>query len=762
MPVSEVVLKKAVRPAPPSAASITAALSVYSATMQPPTPFPLVDESITLVVRTSGPQQPVLNPPSAAHTASVREEDGDDARLRPPPSAGITRKMDIIGALPQLTICFESLSLHPRKTLKKTSSSSHRPQPPLPFTSADHEGYGGTEQPTSQDNLGKSASAAVFVDESGRRSVNYQQFQRVSGQMLDSTLAQYSPSENQANNTASMTTAPLPQPSTPTTSDVEPCNDIKLLDNVTGVLYGGRLTAVVSACGSGANSALLGVLSGRLARFGTGAVPSAGHMDGSVWANNVPFALPKYTLGAVLIDEDSTSFEDLTVKQNLSLSIMLRKKHQHHPRPQEHQRSVAVSIKRSLSKGSQDSEFLEHMLDLFELRGNQRDPLKRCSRFVRRKVLVVQEILLRPFVLLLDSAVIGLPTHEAKILLRILKQLLHDPYLSLDPTVVRGGRGRGDAIPVSFGPSENLAMAVWNPNGGELRPVSAPLDVTLRSPTQTSRARFTATGSPLIIPHSASSFNDHRCREDANTTCNKPAVVVGMTQPRWAYLSIVDDVILMEKNRVVFIGTSEELLQAAYEIYFQSYSTNRGGEGSSNLSSQYRPRGRASATSAALGSREVPSPEVVINNLFNIASDPETPDCESLRVRLATRGQLSNAMAFTNKLIMEFVQGSSLEGGRNAAGELLGVEYTPDQASSGHHGIPLGDFDVLSDHTVIRGRVQLTKHQLNSVNNLKRCEESALLDRFSTDQKPHPIKRLWFLMSYGSWYSVRNDWKYIL
>eukprot|EP00658_Telonema_sp_P-2_P026090 TRINITY_DN20524_c0_g1_i2.p1 TRINITY_DN20524_c0_g1~~TRINITY_DN20524_c0_g1_i2.p1 ORF type:complete len:711 (+),score=130.26 TRINITY_DN20524_c0_g1_i2:116-2248(+) len=677
------LVKKRTTTAPPiSDATLAAVRSVYSANLQPPTAFPLLDKSFSVVVRSMPGQGGGVDCTKKALAQTPqpppREEGGSTTTKAPPPpplASPKNEKIDFMGVLPQLTVCFEGLSVAAKKNNKHQKAAQDAAANSPPSTGATES----IEYGSSNANLcNTGTSATVLVDEAtGRRTINYQQLRRTGGVGGGDTGSNYNSTLASSPQTPTSTrpgaaggvgsSTPLtgdtsfPTSTSANTSDSGGGDDL-LLSNVTGIMFGGRLTAVVSACGGNANSVLLGVVSGRMAKFGMGAVPTSGRMDGSVWANNVPFALPAYTLGAVIIDDDSTSFEDLTVKQNLRLSLMLRKKRHdskfkkndshgrnNHPGNNNNSNQTAVSpggftnlddaegggsrirrgsmsavsVLQSLTSDSQDEEFLEHMLDLLELRANQRVQLKKCSQFVRRKVLVVQEILLRPFLMLLDSVASNLPAHEAKILLRMLKRLLHDPYLSLDSTVVRRGTsGRGDAVPVSYGASEYLSTAVVYPDG-ELLPMYIPSVLESEHNNNDhiqnshNNSSSNTSGLPPRSPHhhhqQRDLFDAAASAESIVTTCNKPAMVVGMTQPRWAYLSIVDDVILMEKNRVVFEGTSEELLQAAYELYFKYKSSSSSSNSASLVSSSVKGARRKSTTTAAmnsLGSEDAPSPEL--------------------------------------------------------------------------------------------------------------------------------------------------------
>eukprot|EP00658_Telonema_sp_P-2_P035513 TRINITY_DN2580_c0_g1_i2.p1 TRINITY_DN2580_c0_g1~~TRINITY_DN2580_c0_g1_i2.p1 ORF type:complete len:486 (-),score=62.44 TRINITY_DN2580_c0_g1_i2:529-1986(-) len=160
--------------------------------------------------------------------------------------------------------------------------------------------------------------------------------------------------------------------------------------------------------------------------------------------------------------------------------------------------------------------------------------------------------------------------------------------------------------------------------------------------------------------------------------------------------------------------------------------------------------------------------------LYNVASDPDTPEHDSLLVQLAHRGHLRKTAEFINKQIMEFVQGNvGLETG-STVGELCGISFTPaddvvgdeeesaEVCHSSHNHHNNEGFDVLVNRNRIRGRARISDRHLKSLANLKRGSESNVLGRFTSEDKPHPAKRLWFMLTYASWYSLRNEWKFLL
>jgi ABC-type multidrug transport system ATPase subunit len=253
-----------------------------------------------------------------------------------------------------------------------------------------------------------------------------------------------------------------------------------LLDGASGMVHGGKVTAVVSACGARGDYHLLNVL--------------AGHEEssGTVIANATPVSAPAFRDQSVLIDDDLTAIGRLTVRENLRFSYDMRVRDRAHG-------SVGASV--------------ESALQLLSLEDYEGCLLHTCSVSVKRRVSIARELMLHPAALFIDSAVEGLATHDAKELL----EMLH-------------------TIADEFG-------------------------------------------------------------------C---VVGVSMMQPRWALLELVDNVILIEGNRVVFSGATNSLLAAA-----------EGEEGQRD------------------------APEACINAVYRTATNPD----EHLEQRLANLQQSQQAVA---------------------------------------------------------------------------------------------------------------------
>ena len=288
---------------------------------------------------------------------------------------------------------------------------------------------------------------------------------------------------------------------------VGPSSKQVVLDEASGVLRGGRLTAIVSCCGARGDYYLLNALAGHL--------PTS---SGSIWANGVPVLSKQYRRGAAFIDEEVTTFEDLTVRENLAYSAKMR-------------------------SASYDSAEIESIIDDLELRRYTRVRLADCPTFARRRVLIGKELVLDPFLLCVDSAVQGLTSDRAVIALRMLREM---------------------------------------------------------------------------------ALRDNR------------AVAVTMVQPRWALLRHVDDVMLVEGSKVVFVGSTEEALAATRKVsqlYLPRQPASVTAQSSQSQSQQQQQQNsklqRTSAAAAAAATAD--SPEHLINDLYRVASSPSMSLADSLR-----------------------------------------------------------------------------------------------------------------------------------
>lgn len=162
-----------------------------------------------------------------------------------------------------------------------------------------------------------------------------------------------------------------------------------VLDGARGIVKGGRLTAVVSACGGSGDFYLLNVLAGH----------EEGH--GPVIANGSPVSSDVYKSSAVIIDEDLTALGRLTVKQNL----------------------LYGSEMRIASSRSDHRARLDTVIEWMHLEKHADRQVHACSLYVKRRVSIARELMLHPCAVFVDSAVEGLATHEARELLGLLRNV---------------------------------------------------------------------------------------------------------------------------------------------------------------------------------------------------------------------------------------------------------------------------------------------------------------------------------------------------
>ena len=161
------------------------------------------------------------------------------------------------------------------------------------------------------------------------------------------------------------------------------------LNQATGLIRSGKLTAVVSCCGNQGSFYFLSAL--------VGEIP----YEGTVVANGTPVEAPKYRRAAVLVDEDLTTQGELTVRQNLLYSAEMRLALPH----------------------AQIENLVENVIQAMDLEAVAKREVRACPPPVRRRVSIAKELVLDPVVLCVDGAIDGLATHEAKTLLHILRAL---------------------------------------------------------------------------------------------------------------------------------------------------------------------------------------------------------------------------------------------------------------------------------------------------------------------------------------------------
>jgi ABC-type multidrug transport system ATPase subunit len=162
-----------------------------------------------------------------------------------------------------------------------------------------------------------------------------------------------------------------------------------LLDHASGIVRGGRLTALVSSCGGRGDYHLLNVLSAQ--HDGGGLVLAKGSLAHS----------DEYRQHCALIDEEMTVLDRLTVRENLLYGSEMRANaalDDHHAR-------------------------LKVVVGWLELHDHLGRLVHACSQDVRRRVSIARELMLHPAAVFVDSAIEGLATLEARRLLSCLRRV---------------------------------------------------------------------------------------------------------------------------------------------------------------------------------------------------------------------------------------------------------------------------------------------------------------------------------------------------
>ncbi|ORC89471.1 ABC transporter [Trypanosoma theileri] len=159
-----------------------------------------------------------------------------------------------------------------------------------------------------------------------------------------------------------------------------------VIQNATGIIYGGRLTAVVNCGGTQSDSFLLDALAGR-----------EECASGTIMMNGIPVDAPAYLHRTTLIDEEFTAFEELTVRESIEYAASMRVASQAYT-PQDIMEALSLS------------EVSDKIV---------RD----CSLYVRRRVSLGKELLLDPLVLCFDQLLEGLRTHEAQEFMILLRRI---------------------------------------------------------------------------------------------------------------------------------------------------------------------------------------------------------------------------------------------------------------------------------------------------------------------------------------------------
>ncbi|KAG5479809.1 hypothetical protein LSCM4_05817 [Leishmania orientalis] len=312
-----------------------------------------------------------------------------------------------------------------------------------------------------------------------------------------------------------------------------------VIDEVSCLFRGGRVTAVVNCCGTHSAFALLAVMAGR--------VESAA---GNTVLNGIPVSASTYRAQTSLLEAGSELLEEgaeyggrttvasggllaeLTVRENLEYTSALRVANA----------AQAYSV----------DEVLQQLL----LGPHAACKIKDCSLYVRRRVALGKELLLNPSVLLLDEPLEGLATHESRQYLTILSKLAAPSAADAEARhLMRKAMRAAAAAAACEGAAFTNATA-------HLATASDAPDVSLYTPRH-SRLHLSAPASPSTLGavQPTATTNARVTSTDLASSAEAQRIVVlSMVQPRWTLLQHVHDVVLLEHSRCVFAGSVQEML----------------------------------------------------------------------------------------------------------------------------------------------------------------------------------------------------------
>ncbi|CBZ26849.1 conserved hypothetical protein [Leishmania mexicana MHOM/GT/2001/U1103] len=312
-------------------------------------------------------------------------------------------------------------------------------------------------------------------------------------------------------------------------------NGRDVIDDVSCLFRGGRVTAVVNCCGTHSAFALLAVMAGRVESTAGNTVLNGIPVSASTYQAQTSFL---EDVGEVSEKEEGSGgrttrasgglFAELTVRENLQYASSLR-------------------VANSAQAYSVD-EVLQQLL----LEPHAASKIKNCSLYVRRRVALGKELLLNPSLLLLDEPLEGLATHESQQYLTILSKLAA-PFAAdaearrvMREAMCAAAATAAGECGVSACTAANLAT----------HPHAA--GVLLYTPRHT-RLHSGAQASPST-PVDTSSTPTTTFADPASCAEAQRIVVLSMVQPRWALLQHVHDVVLLERNRCVFAGSVQDIL----------------------------------------------------------------------------------------------------------------------------------------------------------------------------------------------------------
>ncbi|KAG5479424.1 hypothetical protein LSCM1_04685 [Leishmania martiniquensis] len=315
-----------------------------------------------------------------------------------------------------------------------------------------------------------------------------------------------------------------------------------VIDEVSCLFRGGRVTAVVNCCGSHSALALLAVMAGRVESTA-----------GNTLLNGIPASASAYRAQTSFLEADSELWEkeaersgrstvasggflaNLTVRENLQYASALR-------------------VANAAQAYSVDEVLQQLLLGPYEA-----CKIKDCSLYVRRRVALGKELLLNPSVLLLDEPLEGLATHESRQYLTILsklaapsaadaeaRRLMRKAMRAAAAAAAAGEGGTSANTTANLGATSDAAnVSLYTPRHSRLHPSApaSPSTLGAEPPTATINATATATST-----------------DPASSTEAQRIVVLSMVQPRWTLLQHVHDVVLLERSHCVFAGSVREML----------------------------------------------------------------------------------------------------------------------------------------------------------------------------------------------------------
>lgn len=327
-----------------------------------------------------------------------------------------------------------------------------------------------------------------------------------------------------------------------------------VIDEVSCLFRGGRVTAVVNCCGTHSALALLAAVAGR--------VDCAA---GNIVMNGVPVSASSYQAQMSFVEEKDSLTDDsggatrdllvdLTVRENLEFASALR---------------VANSAQ---------AYSVDEMLQQLLLESHATARIRDCPLYVRRRVAIGKELLLNPSVLLLDEPTDGLATHEAQQLLTILSKLAAPSMADAEARhVMREAMTNSAAASVTAASSSTAAaasppesstppsrMSLYTPRHSRvhLRDGAASVAHTVPNTHVPSSTPAAAVSSPSRRDSSGSGVADGVFGMPHSEETQR-VVVLSIVQPRWALLQYVHDVVLMERSRCIFAGSVQEMLSVS-------------------------------------------------------------------------------------------------------------------------------------------------------------------------------------------------------